>query len=122
MVMWAVALVMRGRRRCPTGFGIKFLLDFLAAIGASSRGKARSTSYRHSPADWPACTLPTEVEWLRSCGFSTLGESPRSPAGNVARAASPETPETSAAPVPRHTDRTARDKSAPHLVAVRVIA
>jgi hypothetical protein len=52
MVMWAVALVMRGSRGCPTGFGIKFLLDFLAAIvvpsAPSSIGVAPS-SFLESP-------------------------------------------------------------------------
>jgi hypothetical protein len=52
MVMWAVALVMRGSRGCPTGFGIKFLLDLLAAIvvpsAPSSIGVAPS-SFLESP-------------------------------------------------------------------------
>ena len=88
-------------------------------VGAAIRGKARSTSYRHSPADWPACTLPTEVEGLRSCGSSVPGESPRSPAGNGPRTARPEAAEISAAPAPRHPDRPAKANSAPRLSAAR---
>jgi len=65
------------------------------------------------PADWPACTLPTEAEGSHSCGSSVPGESSRSPAGNGPRATRPEAEETSAAPAPRHPVRPATANSVP---------